>query len=102
MQSRDEFDEKHLNEGQTKKLYDSILYQNCLRTLHELFEADARTDVVRRFMGSRSVRSVMVIPIRDRDQILGHLALVEVKQHYERRPAVQSIPSDARLFGKDR
>lgn len=34
--------------------------------------------------------------------VLGHLALVEVKQHYERRPAVQSIPSDARLFGKDR
>lgn len=34
--------------------------------------------------------------------VLGHLALVEVKQHYERRPAVQSIPSDARLFDKDR
>lgn len=34
--------------------------------------------------------------------VLGHLALVEVKQHYERRPAVQSIPSDTRLFGNDR
>lgn len=30
--------------------------------------------------------------------VLGHIALVEVKQHYERRPAVQSAPSDDPLF----
>jgi restriction system protein len=41
IQSREEFDEKYLSEGQTKKLYDAVLYQVCLRTLHELFEADA-------------------------------------------------------------
>jgi hypothetical protein len=34
--------------------------------------------------------------------VLGHLALVEVKQHYERRPAVQSVPSDTRLISTDR
>lgn len=38
--SRDEFKEKHLTESQRKKLYDSVLYQIALRTLHELFEAD--------------------------------------------------------------
>ena len=37
----------------------------------------ARTDIVKRFMGSRSVRSIMVIPIRDRDQILGTLSFAD-------------------------
>lgn len=41
VQSRDEFVEKYLSEVQAKKLYDSVLYQIVLRTVHELFEADA-------------------------------------------------------------
>jgi restriction system protein len=40
VQSRDEFAEKHIPEAQSKKLYDSVLYQIVLRTVHELFEAD--------------------------------------------------------------
>ncbi|WP_440998065.1 restriction endonuclease [Arhodomonas sp. SL1] len=38
--SRDEYKEKHITEAQKKKLYDSILYQIAIRTVHELFEAD--------------------------------------------------------------
>ncbi|MGF7118647.1 restriction endonuclease [Methanobacterium oryzae] len=38
--SRDEFTEKHLTKSQTNKIYDSILYQITLRTIHELYEAD--------------------------------------------------------------
>ncbi|MAR71697.1 restriction endonuclease [Halomonas sp.] len=38
--SRDEITEKHISESQRKKLYDSVIYQIALRTLHELFEAD--------------------------------------------------------------
>jgi hypothetical protein len=34
--------------------------------------------------------------------VLGHIALVEVKQHYERRPAVQSTPTDAPLFASEK
>lgn len=30
--------------------------------------------------------------------VLGHIALVEVKQHFERRPTVLSTPSDSPLF----
>jgi len=41
VQARDEFDEKHLSDAQVRKLYDSVLYQICLRTIHELLEADA-------------------------------------------------------------
>ena len=38
--ARNEFDEKHATEAQTNDLYDSLLYQITLRTIHELFEAD--------------------------------------------------------------
>lgn len=34
--------------------------------------------------------------------ILGHVALVEVKGHYERRPAVQNVPNDNPLFASER
>ena len=38
--SRDEVSEKVLAQAERKKLYDSAIYQICIRTLHELFEAD--------------------------------------------------------------
>ena len=38
--SRDEFAEKAMPQRQIDQLYDSVLYQVALRTLHELFEAD--------------------------------------------------------------
>ena len=40
VQSRDEFTEKILSDAQLRKLYDSLVYQISLRTVHELFEAD--------------------------------------------------------------
>lgn len=38
--ARDEFTEKRLSEAQVAKLYDDLVYQVLLRTVHELFEAD--------------------------------------------------------------
>jgi restriction system protein len=38
--SRDEFVEKHLPTNQCERLYDELLYQITLRTIHELFAAD--------------------------------------------------------------
>ena len=38
--SRDEFTESHLSSAALNKLYDGLLYQIALRTIHELFEAD--------------------------------------------------------------
>ncbi|WP_310598826.1 restriction endonuclease [Desulfobulbus sp.] len=38
--SRDEFEEQYINDAQLSKLYDNVLYQVALRTVHELFEAD--------------------------------------------------------------
>ncbi len=38
--SRDEFVESIISAAETNKLYDSVIYQITLRTIHELFEAD--------------------------------------------------------------
>lgn len=40
MQSRDEFKETHVSGGQISNVFDSVCFQICLRTIHELFEAD--------------------------------------------------------------
>ncbi|MCP3028342.1 restriction endonuclease [Halobacillus sp. A5] len=40
IQSRNEFKDVHLSEAARKKLYDGLLYNMTLRSLHELFEAD--------------------------------------------------------------
>ncbi|MBU1636276.1 restriction endonuclease [bacterium] len=41
VKSRDEFVEKHISEKERNRLYDSAIYQIAIRSLHELFEADA-------------------------------------------------------------
>lgn len=38
--SREDFEEHFISESQSAKLYDDVLYQVLLRTVHELFEAD--------------------------------------------------------------
>ena len=40
VQTRDEFKEIYLSEAALNKMYDNLLYQITLRTIHELFEAD--------------------------------------------------------------
>jgi len=40
IKSKDEFAEAFLSENDLNKLYDDVLYQICLRSLHELFKAD--------------------------------------------------------------
>jgi restriction system protein len=40
VQSRDEFTEKVLSDAQLRALYDAVVYQIVLRTVHELLEAD--------------------------------------------------------------
>lgn len=41
VQSRDELAESYLPESTVNKLYDNLIYQITLRTIHELYEADA-------------------------------------------------------------
>lgn len=41
IQSRDEFKEMFLSQAAFNKMYDNLLYQISLRTIHEIYEADA-------------------------------------------------------------
>lgn len=41
VKARDEIASKELSSAVQKKLYNSVIHQTCLRTIHELFEADA-------------------------------------------------------------
>jgi len=41
VQASGEFTEKRMSQGQLNQLYDSLLYQIALRTIHELYEADS-------------------------------------------------------------
>ncbi|HKJ88592.1 MAG TPA: restriction endonuclease, partial [Gammaproteobacteria bacterium] len=40
IKARDQIEEKPLKQTEIDKLYESVIYQICIRTLHELFEAD--------------------------------------------------------------
>lgn len=56
-QLRDEFVEKHISEAQFNKLYDNLLYQIALRTVHELYEAD-KIDALESVVFNGYVRSI--------------------------------------------
>ena len=40
LKSRDEIKVQHLSAAESKQLYESVIYQICIRTIHELIEAD--------------------------------------------------------------
>lgn len=40
VQSRDALEERYLRDSEIAQIYDSAMYQTCLRTLHEVFETD--------------------------------------------------------------
>lgn len=41
VQSRKEFKETHITENQQKSIYDKVIYEIALRTIHEIFESDS-------------------------------------------------------------
>lgn len=55
--SRDEFTEAKLSDAELKRLYDRLLYQIALRTIHELYEADT-VDALRMIIFNGWVASV--------------------------------------------
>ena len=55
--SRDEFSETHLSAAALNKLYDNLLYQIALRTMHELYEADV-VDAIKSIVFNGWVNSV--------------------------------------------
>jgi restriction system protein len=55
--SKDDFSEKHISESQRTKLYDDLLYQVALRTVHELYEADV-IDAIKNIVFNGYVHSI--------------------------------------------
>jgi restriction system protein len=55
--SKDDFSEKHISESQRTKLYDDLLYQIALRTVHELYEADV-IDAIKNIVFNGYVHSI--------------------------------------------
>ncbi len=47
VQARNEFDRKYISEAERGRLYDSLIYQVCLRTIHEIVEADVHGNTER-------------------------------------------------------
>lgn len=56
-QSKDEFKEVHLSDTAKRKIYDNLIYQITLRTIHELFEADD-IDAIQSIVFNGWVRSI--------------------------------------------
>ena len=90
VQSRDEFDLKTLPESQRNKLYDSVIAQVALRTIHEIYESDT-VEMLRSvvFNGmvetidaatGQDIRACILSVQADRSEFLGiHLANVDPK-----------------------
>ncbi len=55
--SKDEFAEVHIQEAAFNKLYDSLLYQIALRTVHEVYESD-QTEAIAGVVFNGWVRSI--------------------------------------------
>ena len=101
VQSRDEFTEKHLTESQTNKIYDRILYQITLRTIHELYEAD-KADALDAIIFNGYVKSidpatgqevnscVLSVQAKKDDFLEINLALVEPKACFRKLKGVGS------------
>lgn len=90
VQRSGEYSRTLLSQKDQKDLYDSVCYQICLRTVHEVFEADTHGHIERiAFNGSveyvdtatgKQVRSTLLSMVVDRKEFLElNLALVEPK-----------------------
>ena len=101
VQSRHGLDEKHVTDAQLNTLYDSVVYQIGLRTIHELFEADTVSaldsivfngivEYVDRAMGKDTKACIMSVQTTKEQFLDIHLALVEPKSCFKNLGGVGS------------
>lgn len=99
--SRDEFVEQQLSQSQLDKVYDELLYQITLRTVHELFEADtvgalaavAFNGIVTsidRSTGKKTCSCVLSLQVRREEFLAVNLANVEPKACFKALKGVGS------------
>lgn len=101
IKSHNEMREKHLSERELNQLYDNVLYQVALRTVHELFEADqikaldcvAFNGIVRtidRGTGQRIEPCVLSLQAQRDEFLVINLRQVEPKQCFKTLKGVGS------------
>lgn len=90
IQTRGEIVESYLTENQTARLYDSIIYQVALRTMHELYEADkikalqsivfnGRVTAVNRSTGTTETSCILSVQAMREEFLQINLAAVDPK-----------------------
>lgn len=78
--STDEFRETNISTKEARDLYDDVCYQICLRSIHEIFEADTPAnidkivfngvvDIINKATGHRNTATIMSLMV-DRDEFL--------------------------------
>ena len=98
---KDDFEEQHLTQAQRFKIYDNLLYQIALRTIHEIFESDvieAITTVVfngivtsiDRSTGKQATACVLSVQAQHEEFISINLADVEPKACFKALKGVGS------------
>jgi restriction system protein len=81
VQSHNEFVEKSISQSQLNKLYESLLYQITLRTIHELFKAD-KANAFLSIVFNGYVRSIDPATGRERNPCV--LSIQASKEEFER------------------
>lgn len=88
--ARQEFQEVRISEAESKRLYDDVLYQICLRTLHEIFSSDNLDTVtnvvfngwvhsIDKATGTETHPCVMSIQVKKDDFLKLNLSQVDLK-----------------------
>ncbi|CAG0928878.1 Mrr restriction system protein [Thermoflexales bacterium] len=99
--SKDDFTEKHLTPSQLDKLYDEVLYQVVLRTIHELFEADTAkaldavvfngiVNSIDKGTGNETTACVLSVQAKREDFLKINLANIEPKVCFKQLKGVGS------------
>jgi restriction system protein len=106
VQSKDEFREIELSEAERHRLYDSLLYQIAIRTIHELFESDAINALdsvvfngwvkfVNKGTGKEETACIMTVQASKPEFMSINLSLVDPKECFRKLKGVGS----AKLHG---
>jgi restriction system protein len=102
IKSRDEVSEKVLTQAARKKNYDSTIYQICIRTLHELFEADVINAIdavafnglvtnINLATGMKETKLIMSI-VANKDQFIGFdLSQIDPKATFKHMKGVAAV-----------
>jgi restriction system protein len=88
--NRGEFQDVFLSEAEFKRIYDDVMYQICLRTLHELFRADERNFIdsivfngwvqaIDKATGANTHPCIMSVQVKKQDFMILNLSQVDLK-----------------------